>query len=74
LNVSSSPLDAGFCSGFDLKAAAEATEAQIIESFPMRRWGSMEDAAGSTIFFASKAGSCLTGVVIPCDGGATSIG
>jgi NAD(P)-dependent dehydrogenase (short-subunit alcohol dehydrogenase family) len=54
--------------------ADEATEAQVIESFPMRRWGAMENAAGLTIFFASKAGSYLTGVVVPCDGGATTVG
>ena len=50
------------------------TEKQVIESFPMRRWGAMEDAAGLTVFFASKAASYLTGVVVPCDGGATTIG
>ena len=54
--------------------ATEEMEQQVVESFPMRRWGAMEDAAGITIMFASKAGSYLTGIVIPCDGGATSIG
>ena len=54
--------------------ATEEMEQQVVESFPMRRWGAMEDAAGITIMFASKAGSYLTGIVIPCDGGATSVG
>jgi len=54
--------------------ADEATERQVIDGIPMRRWGAMEDAAGLTIFLASRAGSYLTGVVIPCDGGATTIG
>ena len=53
--------------------ASEEIEKQVREGFPMKRWGSMEDAAGLTIFLSSKAGSYLTGVVLPCDGGATTI-
>ena len=54
--------------------ATEEMDREVIESFPMRRWGAMEDVAGLTIMLASKAGSYLTGVVIPCDGGASTIG
>ena len=54
--------------------ASKEIEAQVMESFTMGRWGTMEDAAGLTIFLSSKAGSFLTGVVIPCDGGSTTIG
>ena len=53
--------------------ASEEIEQQVREGFPMKRWGSMEDAAGLTIFLSSKAGAYLTGVVLPCDGGATTI-
>lgn len=49
-------------------------EQQVRESFPMKRWGAMEDVAGLTIFLASRAGSYLTGGEIPCDGGSTTIG
>lgn len=54
--------------------ATEAQDRQITASFPMKRWGRMEDAAGLTIFLSSRAGSYLTGQTIPCDGGATTIG
>ena len=54
--------------------ATEEMEIQVRESFPMKRWGSMEDASGLTIFLSSRAGSYLTGVTLPCDGGATTIG
>ena len=54
--------------------ATEEQDRQVTASFPMRRWGRMEDAAGLTIFLSSKAGSYLTGQTIPCDGGATTIG
>ena len=52
--------------------ATEEMDAQITASFPMKRWGSMEDIAGLTIFLASRAGSYLTGMHIPCDGGSTT--
>ena len=54
--------------------ATEAQDREVTASFPMQRWGRMEDAAGLTIFLSSKAGSYLTGQTIPCDGGATTIG
>ncbi len=54
--------------------ATEAQDRQVTASFPMKRWGRMEDAAGLTIFLSSRAGSYLTGQTIPCDGGATTIG
>lgn len=55
-----------------LYASAEV-EKEVVASFPMKRWGALEDIAGLTILLGSKAGSYLTGVVIPCDGGATTI-
>ena len=53
--------------------ATEEQDRQVTASFPMKRWGRMEDAAGLTIFLSSRAGSYLTGQTIPCDGGATTI-
>lgn len=53
--------------------ASDEVEQQVIAGFPMGRWGELEDIAGLTIMLASRAGSYLTGVVIPCDGGATTI-
>ena len=54
-----------------LFATAEL-DAQVTAGFPMKRWGQMEDIAGLTIFLASKAGSYLTGMHIPCDGGSVT--
>lgn len=54
--------------------ANEEIEKEVMKGFTMGRWGAMEDAAGLTIFLSSKAGSFLTGVIIPCDGGSTTIG
>lgn len=52
--------------------ATSEMEAQVRAGFPMKRWGSMEDIAGLTIFLSSRAGSYITGMTIPCDGGSTT--
>lgn len=52
--------------------ATEEMDAQVTEGFPMKRWGAMEDVAGLTIFLSSRAGSYITGMTIPCDGGSTT--
>jgi len=44
----------------------------LLAAQPMGRSGAMEDAAGLVIFFSSKAGSFVTGVTVPCDGGAST--
>jgi NAD(P)-dependent dehydrogenase (short-subunit alcohol dehydrogenase family) len=38
---------------------------------PLGRIGRPEDVAGLTLFLSSRAGSYLTGAVIPLDGGIT---
>jgi len=43
----------------------------IVGSCPLGRIGEPEDMAGVAIYLASRAGSYLTGVVIPVDGGIT---
>lgn len=52
--------------------ATPELDAQITDSFPMKRWGSTKDIAGLTIFLSSSAGSYLTGLHIPLDGGSTT--
>lgn len=41
----------------------------IAESAPLRRLGRDDDMAGIAVFLASRAGSYLTGAIIPVDGG-----
>lgn len=41
----------------------------IVNRVPLKRMGGPDDAAGIAIFLASKAGSFITGTVIPVDGG-----
>jgi NAD(P)-dependent dehydrogenase (short-subunit alcohol dehydrogenase family) len=48
--------------------------AMVQATVPLGRIGRPDDAAGLTLFLASRAGSYLTGTVIPLDGGVTGCG
>lgn len=47
---------------------------EVERQVPLGRIGRPDDAAGLTVFLASRAGSYLTGAVIPLDGGITGCG
>jgi NAD(P)-dependent dehydrogenase (short-subunit alcohol dehydrogenase family) len=48
--------------------------AEVERLVPLGRIGRPDDAAGITLFLASRAGSYVTGAVIPLDGGITGCG
>jgi NAD(P)-dependent dehydrogenase (short-subunit alcohol dehydrogenase family) len=53
---------------------AEGGEELVSGGVPMGRIGRPEDVAGTVIYLASRAGSYLTGAVIPVDGGLSTHG
>jgi NAD(P)-dependent dehydrogenase (short-subunit alcohol dehydrogenase family) len=53
---------------------ADGGEEIVASGVPLRRIGRPEDAAGTVIFLSSRAGSYLTGAVIPVDGGTSTHG
>jgi NAD(P)-dependent dehydrogenase (short-subunit alcohol dehydrogenase family) len=52
-----------------MAATLDAFGDAIAQSAPLRRIGRDDDMAGIAVFLASRAGSYLTGTVIPVDGG-----
>jgi NAD(P)-dependent dehydrogenase (short-subunit alcohol dehydrogenase family) len=52
-----------------MAATLDAFGDTIAQSAPLRRIGRDDDMAGIAVFLASRAGSYLTGTVIPVDGG-----
>ena len=52
-----------------MAATLESFGDQIAASAPLQRIGRPDDVAGTAIFLSSRAGSYLTGTVIPVDGG-----
>jgi len=52
-----------------MAATLDAFGEQIAASAPMQRIGRPDDMAGVALFLASRAGSYVTGAVIPVDGG-----
>jgi len=52
-------------------ATIDAMGEEIVRATPLKRMGRPEDMAGVAIYLASRAGSFVTGSVIPVDGGLT---
>jgi NAD(P)-dependent dehydrogenase (short-subunit alcohol dehydrogenase family) len=50
------------------------TRAGVERGVPLGRIGRPDDVAGLTLFLSSRAGSYVTGAVIPLDGGITGCG
>jgi NAD(P)-dependent dehydrogenase (short-subunit alcohol dehydrogenase family) len=50
-------------------SAAPGLKAQVIAGIPAGRLGTSDDVAGAAMFLASRAGSYLSGAIIPVEGG-----
>ena len=57
-----------------MHATLESFGDQIAASAPLKRIGRPDDMAGAALFLASRAGSYVTGAVLPVDGGIATLG
>ncbi len=57
-----------------MKATLDAFGDQIASGAPLKRIGRPDDMAGAAIYLASRAGSYVTGVILPVDGGIATVG
>ena len=55
-----------------MRATLEAAGDRMAQMMPLKRIGRPDDVAGTAIFLSSRAGSFLTGTIIPVDGGAAT--
>ena len=47
--------------------------AQRQSQIPLRRYATVEDVANLALFLASEKATYITGVIVPLDGGVTSV-
>src|SRR5690606_7530479 len=57
-----------------MAATLDAFGDAIADQAPLKRIGRADDMAGVALFLASRAGSYLTGTIIPVDGGIATVG
>jgi NAD(P)-dependent dehydrogenase (short-subunit alcohol dehydrogenase family) len=57
-----------------MAATLDAFGEQIASSAPLKRIGRPDDMAGAAVFLASRAGSYVTGAILPVDGGIATVG
>ena len=57
-----------------MAATLDAFGEQIAEGAPLKRIGRPDDMAGVALFLASRAGTYVTGAIIPVDGGILTVG
>ena len=46
-----------------------AEESRIAQRSALKRWGTVDDLVGATVFLSSSAAAFVTGIVLPVDGG-----
>ncbi|MGI8696863.1 MAG: SDR family oxidoreductase, partial [Mycobacteriales bacterium] len=48
---------------------ADKRRTEILAQVPMRRYGTIQEVAGTVAFLAGDTGAYITGAVLPVDGG-----
>ncbi|MDN5852551.1 MAG: SDR family oxidoreductase [Actinomycetia bacterium] len=72
-HITVNALAPGFVATKMMRFAFDESEQELVDATPLGRTGSADDMAGAAVFLASPAASWITGVVLPVDGGYTTL-
>jgi NAD(P)-dependent dehydrogenase (short-subunit alcohol dehydrogenase family) len=68
-SITANVIAPGFIDTDMTAAMTETRRAEVLAGVPLKRYGTVEEIAGTALFLASDAAAYVTGAVLPVDGG-----
>jgi NAD(P)-dependent dehydrogenase (short-subunit alcohol dehydrogenase family) len=68
-NITANVIAPGFIETDMIANVTDARKAEILAGVPLRRYGTVDEIAGTAVFLASEPAAYINGVVLPVDGG-----
>jgi NAD(P)-dependent dehydrogenase (short-subunit alcohol dehydrogenase family) len=68
-NITANIIAPGFIETDMIANVTDARKAEILAGVPLRRYGTVDEIAGTAVFLASEPAAYINGVVLPVDGG-----
>ena len=68
-NITANVIAPGFIDTDMTASLADARKAEILAGVPGKRYGTVDEVAGTAVFLASEPAAYINGVVLPVDGG-----
>jgi NAD(P)-dependent dehydrogenase (short-subunit alcohol dehydrogenase family) len=68
-SITANVIAPGFIDTEMTAAMTEARRTEVLANVPLRRYGTVDEIAGTALFLASEAAAYITGAVLPVDGG-----
>jgi beta-ketoacyl ACP reductase len=68
-NITANVIAPGFIDTDMTAQLTDTRKAEILAGVPMRRFGTVDEIAGTAVFLASEPAAYINGVVLPIDGG-----
>jgi NAD(P)-dependent dehydrogenase (short-subunit alcohol dehydrogenase family) len=68
-SITANVIAPGFIDTDMTAAMTESRRAEVLGGVPLKRYGTVDEIAGTAVFLASDAAAYITGAVVPVDGG-----
>jgi NAD(P)-dependent dehydrogenase (short-subunit alcohol dehydrogenase family) len=68
-NITANVIAPGFIETDMIANVTDVRKAEILAGVPLRRYGTVDEIAGTAVFLASEPAAYINGVVLPVDGG-----